>query len=126
MKYKFRLWDKINKCFATDFTLTLDGELLCDNGTTLFIKDNFELMQWAGLQDRNGKDIYEGDIWAGPYFDANDKEILMSGIIVFNRGAFQVKYNEMGYSATYTNISYVGKIEIIGNIYSNPELLEQA
>lgn len=88
--------------------------------------DEFVLMQYTGLKDKNGKEIYEGDI------------LLHSGWSNkgLNTGAFarkyEVKYDEVKFMFSVgsamslyglSSIDY-GTLEIIGNIYENPELLK--
>ena len=117
---KFRVFDKANKCWAVDFTISLDGQLLCDNGSTLFIRDNFELMQWTALQDRNGKDIYAEDL-----IEYNDRIYLVPHVTPVSRHHDAECIN--GYKeicddwTSWSNDCY----EIIGNRFENPELLEE-
>ncbi len=74
-----------------------------------------ELMQFTGLKDKNGKEIYEGDI-----FSLGDLNILY--VCDFDNGYFG--------GMQHGNKSRVGlaywesNIEVIGNIYENPELLK--
>ena len=72
------------------------------------------LMQFTGLKDKNGKEIYEGDIVCGM------RGVI--GVCEFYHGRFAIKYFE-GIRLTFI---YENKddVEIIGNIYENPELLE--
>lgn len=76
--------------------------------------DNIILMQFTGLKDKNGKEIYEGDIY-----------------INRNKNTHIVKYNDFegecgsickGYEFESGYIEY---IEVIGNIYENPEMIIQ-
>lgn len=75
--------------------------------------DEIELMQWTGLQDKNGKDIYEGDILK---IEDPDLEIEV-GQVRFSDGGFWVD----GVGTEYCNVCHV---EIIGNIYEHSELLK--
>ena len=74
------------------------------------IYQNNWLMQYTRLKDKNGKEIYEGDI-------INDQDLIFE--IVFQDGCF-CKKNEVGVWILYEN-----KFEIIGNIHEKPELLKQ-
>jgi uncharacterized phage protein (TIGR01671 family) len=67
-------------------------------------------MQYTGLEDKNGKEIYEGDIL---YIENEICEVK------FNVPSFTA-YNSQEHE---WNIQYAG-VEIIGNIYENPELLK--
>ena len=73
-----------------------------------------ELMEWTGLYDKNGEEIYEGDI-----FHIGSKKIL-----------YVVEWIDCGLKGRQIkNISWIGldywkdDIEVIGNIYENPELI---
>ena len=77
--------------------------------------------QFTGLKDKNGKEIYEGDIvkykFCGIYITAK---------IVFNQNvcSFQLSYKNIN-NHWITNTIYTSDdIEVIGNIYENPELLK--
>lgn len=85
--------------------------------------DNVELMQFTGLTDKNGKEIYEGDIlkWHRPYGGGPyDPEIELVGyydMIKDNDGMF-VAFG--GFMTTDDPT----KAKVIGNIHMNPELLK--
>ena len=76
-------------------------------------------MQFTGLYDKKGKEIYEGDVvsW-GVYKDDKD-------IVRFNEGRFLLRDYYVSYQDN-PNDAYgegINRLEVIGNIYENPELL---
>ena len=77
------------------------------------------VMQFTGLHDKNGKEIYEGDILYENCIGGDDK-----GQVVFMDGSFDLLSDD-GAIGLGPQIIY-GKYEVIGNIYENPELLEVA
>ena len=80
------------------------------------------IMQFTGLKDNNGKEIYEGDIVKHP--DADEPEDL-GWEIIFENYAFRGKMVRIiageGELTEFDN--YFADCEVIGNIYENPELL---
>ncbi len=118
---KFRAWDKLDgKMYHTVETIDFkDGvDMRDDKGKGCFrMFENVDLMQYTGLKDKNGKEIYERDIvdwspvglgvvrWIACGF-AHDQEKQRSPI--------GVNHLHPNYSKEY---------EVIGNIYENPNLL---
>ena len=80
-------------------------------------KDNFILMQFTGLKDKNGKELWEGDIVRFEY----NESIHRFASIEFYEGRFITRYK--GEPDTL-NKNWVEDLEILGDIYSNPELLK--
>lgn len=124
---KFRAWHKTWEEMGRVKRIRFD-----DDGsvtTVLFIGkdlgvnakiDDFELMQSTGLHDKNGKEIFEGDIVKmakDVYSDPTYYEIVRH-----RGGAYRLESNQHGCELwlRHTNC------EVIGNIYENPELLEVA
>ena len=111
---KFRAWDKDDKYMTKPFLLSEidNGEI--EEGT-LHV-DELELMQFTGLKDKNGKEIFCGDILAGT-------DHSKSGEVKWNESEARYKLyipQEKSFGLEY---AHARLIEIIGNIYSNPELL---
>lgn len=80
--------------------------------------DEIELMQSTGLFDRNGKEIFEGDI-------LKSNKYITS--VFYERGAYCVKFRRTTNTTVTMNvISFIEKYKtkIIGNIYENKELLD--
>ena len=82
--------------------------------------DKYVLMQSTGMKDKNGVEIFEGDIVKT--LDA-DLEVTFS-TIKFEEGAFCVDYKDLG--TEFSFLYFVDSpLEVIGNIYENSELLEE-
>jgi uncharacterized phage protein (TIGR01671 family) len=73
------------------------------------------VMQFTGLLDKNGVEIYEGDIIRLEHWGPSIYKID------FDRGAFYIAKSDR---EEVGDIKYAEKCEVIGNIYENPELLK--
>ncbi len=116
---KFRAWDKDLKCWYNDFchlVICLDGTPInMQNGESL---STYELSQFTGLRDKNGKEIFEGDIVSlGCYGEAKGYPAQ----VVFQSGCFTFDCIDGSGWMTWVEVD---EIKVIGNIYENPELIE--
>lgn len=127
---KFRAWDKDNDQMIYDFGLTPEyipyqipqGDE-SDDPANYSYYDDAELMQYTGLKDKNGTDVYEGDILG---FDKWKGEYYAIAPVVYERGCFEVYIKRIAESHNLQlgTLSLLAESEVIGNIYENPELLK--
>lgn len=117
---KFRAWNKIhNKMLQWGNLNNFFNTLNC-----LSYK-HLEVMQYTGLKDKNDKEIYEGDIVKHNGNTTGENK----AIIIYKDGCFKttIWHNEIEIAMSYMDDLYVGtvtdKVEVIGNIYENPNLL---
>ena len=106
------------------YIVEFGNEELCRN----YVDVNPETIgQDTGLKDKNGTKIFDGDIVLVPYIDPifkcawNDTSPCERAIVKHCNGMFYVEYIESGDKFTLSAMD--GYMEIIGNIYDNPELL---
>lgn len=127
---KFRAWDKTNKrmmVFGKFWICEIYKSLawnICDyskneNDGKYFLDwdiDNLEIMQFTGLLDKNGVDIYEGDI-----FNIGDSNIKYM-VDWFDCG---LKGRQLG-NKSWVGLDYWRElIEIVGNVHQHPDLLKE-
>lgn len=128
--------DKADRQVEYDFLIDEKGNLVCNwfedyddscgfsqtNSGTL---DN--LMQFTGLHDKNGKEIYEDDVLDVKLYDWSRADSVIARekvVIEFYDGCFGFKW---GIRKEFTRIKdfSLATFEVIGNIRENPELLEK-
>ena len=134
---KFRAWDKLTDTIqdVLDIKFIEKTVTVSQNDIVWYKHDNLRpfkgviLMQSTELKDKNGVEIYEGDIVS---FDDSDGGYEYQDVV---RNTGIVKYGELGFYFTnrvavemddfYIKDGRCDGIEVIGNIYENPELLEE-
>lgn len=118
---KFRMWNRITSQLHLVDGLYFDdkeAEYVDDDNVLRFIGfKNIELMQSTGLKDKNGKEIFEGDI-------LGTKDGLLNGVIEYRSDLGMWTNSLIRYNNFERLCNVATSREIIGNIYENPELLE--
>lgn len=121
---KFRVWDKDDKKMYDELTEFMERSYLFDEKVCCFknknsddlrinARRNVKLMQYTGLKDKNGKEIYEGDIIK--FYSLDDD--FVKGSVYYEFGKFVI--------GDYVLSNCFRKCEVIGNIFENKDLLEE-
>ena len=115
---KVRAWHKL-----LDEFVPVHRNCVIDRDGNICPTDNVVIIQFTGLHDINGVEIYEGDIvsmWYAP-------QATCKGVISFDKGCFMFDTKDakpMRATAHECVNEYCNYFTVIGNIYQNPELLE--
>ena len=139
-RFHFRVWDKLLNIFVHGFSITGYGKIFFDVEEQ--DPNDYVLMQSTGLLDRDGKEIFEGDIVSIPYVDpkgridietenGRSKVGFVHGQFVFYSTEPIALYDwcekDKGeYVSNYGNLTITKDktyIKVIGNVYENPDLL---
>ena len=117
-KIKFRAWDKENEKMMKVSSLHLENKEISvkENGTFHLFRMQ-DLMQYTGLKDKNGKEIYEGDIVI-----LNDAEEENRCIVKYKYGSYILVDGDLREDLSNVEDRF---LEVIGNIYENKNLLEE-
>lgn len=123
---KFRAWVKDRKAIfeviSIDYVSKKVTYIVERTGHLLNIRhDKFndvELMQYTGIKDKDNKEIYEGDILFESFGERYYK-------VVFENGSFRAEFKGDFEEYSFDLIDVVAQgCEVVGNIYENPELME--
>ena len=123
---KFRAWYGGTMAYFTEMDLCNEYHSLSFGSKNIFDVEKLTstypkieevaIMQFTGLNDKKGKEIYESDIVKLEHWNP---KIFQVG---FNRGGFCFYQNEQ--DPYYNDCKYLEECEVIGNIHENPELLK--
>jgi len=119
---KFRAFDKKEKIISEVVTIDYDQEAISarydDDFYWIDFKD-IELLQYTGIKDIHGTDIYEGDVVSGATKNKISGGIYFhkKEIVSFKDGCFVTLCKDGGYHI----LSELSGIEVIGNIYEDKE-----
>lgn len=126
-KLKFRIWDKKKKCFLINrkddigccdiqnlnvdkIKNILNIEIDWENGSFKLKDDNFKILEYTGTKDKNGTEIYVGDIVLWKEVDNFGNTVIKYSEVFFDDGAFRI-------ASSYFEITNYIDLEVVGNIY---------
>ena len=121
IKFKYGYSDGINT-FEKAFTLEeIEQGLQFEEISDSPLLKNYKIVykrQYTGLKDKNGVEIYEGDLMESP-------KVFFIGVVEFNWGVFILSQGQdlLGRDK-FDVLNTVLDFEVIGNIYDNPDLLK--
>jgi uncharacterized phage protein (TIGR01671 family) len=126
---KFRAWE--TQCQCEDCKGIWSWERLQkirygNPKNNIFNDSDYILMQYTGLKDKNGKEIYEGDIVICNEKKRYEREYSkLESVVIFENGMFVIKPTPNGWLKTFLSLLH-STVEVIGNIYENPDLLKES
>lgn len=128
---KYRAWDSAKKeMFKDTFAITESGQVVVVEQESVasfpdyVFVEHLVIMQSTGLVDRDGKIIFEGDVVQfEDCSEASDFLYINTGIIEWCQGGFHVTNRDSVLMEDLLDGEFLDVI-IIGNVYENPELLE--
>lgn len=118
---KFRAWNKKNAIMVPVLELTLGADWIVNEKFSCFDGETI-LMQYTGLKDKNGKEIWEGDIVRCT--DKYEKEYYYKVSWVNHMAGFFYTDDTCKEDEWMEHVGLYEYEEVIGNIYENSELLE--
>lgn len=125
---KVKAWLKDAKCFAEVRHISFfEGNTVIKiydqpmSEEIWFDLEELELLQYTGLKDKNGVEIYEGDIVEAYFWNDKLKPVKERGFIEFQSGSFIFNFG----NGTWEYLDGNDAALVIGSIYENPELLEE-
>lgn len=134
---KFRAWDTVSKKFLDPWPegfhvigettcFDLIGQQLKDmrpQQTTLELINGVEIMQYTGLKDKNGKEIWEGDWVKAERGEIGDIDFL-NGRFCWSQGGahWNIVYDDEHHNVKDEQFTECLDLEVIGNVYETPSL----
>ena len=126
---KFRVWltdiDQMLRVKALVFEKD-KTRCVCGYSFDFYLEDeNATIMQLTGLRDKNGKEIFEGDIVQfEDCYTETDFLYVNTGIVEWSQGSFTITNRDSVEMGDLLDGEFLD-VTIIGNVYENPELLEE-
>lgn len=118
----FRAWSEERKKMHYEPEFVYEQAFMLNE----IFKNGFIWMQFTGLFDKNGKKIYEGDIIRGDKsLDADNWNDVHHGVVSYYLPECRFRIVEKRNCEFYVGFQQLKNIEIIGNVYENPELLKE-
>lgn len=141
---KFRIWDKKNKIFIHEWdashkrlAISLVGLVYHGGYDDVLPENDYVVQQYTGLKDKNGKEIYKGDIvkyarikienieFAKNCFTSRAIELGEEiGEILYIKPSFCLSFDHIRYDDIMPMCLAENRYEVIGNIFETPELLK--
>ena len=124
---KFRAWDGVKMRFPSRnlYIENYDGCPQWQFGDDITPMNEWIVMQYTGLEDKNGKEIYEGDIVCVPdyqYDPTNKNAPNELHIVKYADGCYRLGDNFL--DSDYLNEYSREDTEVIGNVWENPDLIK--
>jgi uncharacterized phage protein (TIGR01671 family) len=124
---KFAFWHKLRREMWLVQSIDWQQNEVCNGGDIAKLNDG-QLIQYTGLKDRNGKEIFEGDIIeVGLWLPYKNTQLLASTYldkVVFDEEWLAFRLSGEGSYLDFKDLLREdAELKVIGNIYENPELL---
>lgn len=119
-QFKFRVWDYTGITWATVFSINLLEDCCLNNS-------EHEVSQFIGIQDKNSKEIYEGDIVTANLTYSH--EAKFTGVVEYSvetlNYVLRFNPNNLPYESLFEDLNMLTNFEVIGNIYENENIAEE-